>query len=438
MVRKLTAFAPLCAIILSLTACGAQEHGGTIHINERPKEAVTLSMFVPVGADLGGVDSFRDLTLDYNELHGNIKITLDSVSTADGFNDFLMERLDTEDAVDVFVVNAENVKDIDRKGQFYDLSGLDAFQALTESAREQAVVDGTTYCIPLKMAIYILEVNVSMLERHGLEVPENYEEFLNCCRVLKEAGVTPIALNRWWAMAVPVMARSLYPIYRSESREELIEGLNSGTLNIGDYMLVGFRMFEEFLDKGYYGEDLNVEEVDAIKANTQDKEDFLNARVAFRFRPIEDLNATVMENGDVCMPVGIPMLPDGAITLPSISVRLSANKGSSHLQETLDFVDYLASRRVELLAEDKAGSLSPFLSGVSPEMEEPWQQSVLEMLDAGGQIPLEDMNLHFSIWDNTRKLCLSMVGGMSAEEAAEEYNRMQAEELRAYAEADRS
>ena len=437
MKSKGTALALLCALLFFLAACGGQDQGGTVHINEQPLEAVTLSMFVPVGADLGGVDSFRDLTLAYNRRRDDVQISLDSASVADGFDRFLEERLDTPGAVDIFVVNAENVKDIARKGQFYDLSGLEAFQALTGSAREQAVVDGTAYCIPLKMAVYVLEVNVSLLERHGLEVPENYDEFLSCCQTLKEAGVTPIALNRWWAMAVPVMARSLYPIYQAENREELIAGLNSGTLRIGDYMLGGFRMFEEFLHKGYYGEDLKMEEVDAIKANTRDKEDFLNAETAFWFRPIEELNATQMENGDMCLPVGIPMLPDGAITLPSISVRLCANAGSPYLEESVDFVDYLASRRVELLAKDTGGSLSPFHGAAGAAPDDPWQQSVLEMLDAGGQIPLEDMNLHFGIWDNTRKLCLAMVGGMTAEEAAAEYNRIQTEELRAYAETER-
>lgn len=356
--KRLWIIAWLCILCISLTACKAQVQESVIHINEKPAEINTLNMFFPVEADLSGTDSFRDVILTYNDLHRNIKINVDSAATIDEFDRFLEERLDLGAGVDAFIVNAETVKNIARKGQFYDLSALDKFQSLTASAKEQAVVDGTAYTIPLKMAVYVMDVNVSLLERNGLEVPENYDEFMHCCQVLKERGITPIAINRWWAMAVPVMARGLYPVYQAENREELIAGLNSGDLKIGDYMIDGFRMFEEFLDKGYYGGSLVMEEVDAIKANTQDREEFLT--------------------------------------------------------------------------RDASGSLSPFHSTATPKMEEPWQRNIQKMIDAGHQIPLEDMNLHFGYWDNTRKLCLAMVGGMSAEEAAEQYNRIQTEELRAY------
>lgn len=432
--KRLAAIMLLCVLCMSLPACHGQEPASAIHINEKPAETTTLNMFLPIGTDLGGADSFRDLTLAYNELHSNIKITVDSVSTADGFDHFLEERLDTDNAVDVFIVNAENVKNIAQKEQFYDLSGLGSFQSLTASAREQAVIDGTAYTIPLKMAVYVMDVNVSLLKRNGLAVPTNYDEFLNCCQVLKEHDITPIAINRWWAMSVPVMTRSLYPIYQAENRAEIIEELNSGELKIGDYMIDGFQMFEEFLEKGYYGENLTMDEVDAIKANTQDREDFLHAKAAFRFCYIEDLTVTEMANGDECMFVPIPLLPDGAVTLPSISVRLCVNANSPHLKEAIDFVDYLVSQREILLADDAAGNLSPFHSTSSPETSAPWQQALLKMMDTGHQIPLEDMNLRFGYWDNTRKLCLAMVGGMSAEDAAREYNRIQTEELQTYME----
>lgn len=432
--KRLVILALICVLTASLPACGSQETSSTITIDEKVDESVALSMFVPVGVDLGGTDSFRDLTLAYNKQDSKIRITVDSVSTADGFDDFLEKRLDTKDAVDIFVVNAENVKDIAQKGQFYDLSGLKSFHELTKSAKEQAMVGDIAYSIPLKMAVYVMDVNVSLLKQYDLEVPENYEDFLHCCQVLKKQNITPISLNRWWAMVVPVMARSLYPIYQAENQRQLIDGLNKGDLKIGDYMINGFRMFEEFLKNGYYGEGLTMEKVDAIKANTQDRADFLSSKTAFRFFPIEELKATEMENEDKAICTGIPMLPDGVITLPSISVRLCVNGGSSHLEDSIKFVDYLTSQREELLSSDTSGSLSPFKRPAETKAEVPWKQAVLELLDGGGQIPLEDMNLRFGCWDNTRQLCLKMIGGMSAEDAAKEFNRIQMEEIQAYEE----
>ncbi|WP_269477546.1 ABC transporter substrate-binding protein [Hominibacterium faecale] len=195
--KRLVILALICVLTASLPACGSQETSSTITIDEKVDESVALSMFVPVGVDLGGTDSFRDLTLAYNKQDSKIRITVDSVSTADGFDDFLEKRLDTKDAVDIFVVNAENVKDIAQKGQFYDLSGLKSFHELTKSAKEQAMVGDIAYSIPLKMAVYVMDVNVSLLKQYDLEVPENYEDFLHCCQVLKKQNITPISLNRW-------------------------------------------------------------------------------------------------------------------------------------------------------------------------------------------------------------------------------------------------
>ena len=45
---------------------------------------------------------------------------------------------------------------------------------------------------------------------------------------------------------------------------------------------------------------------------------------------------------------------------------------------------------------------------------------------------LEDMHLKFGSWDVVRELCLEMFNGMTAEEAAEEYNKIQLEQISGY------
>lgn len=434
MKKKLTALIMVFALLISLTSCQPQMTQTDIHINSKPAEKTTLSFFASVSAKHSSIEAFRDLTLEYNKSHSNIEITFDGMATADGYDQFLEERLDTDGAVDIFTVNAESVKSIAKKGQFYDLSSLETFGMLSENAKEQALIGGKAYTIPLDMAVYVMDVNVSLLERHGLEVPRNYDEFLHCCKVLKEQGVTPISLNRWYAMTVPVMVRSLYPIYQSENREELIAGLNSGEIKIGDYMIEGLRMFEMFLNEGYFGDNLVMEEVDALKANTKDEEDFINGRTAFRFFPVTDLVATEMENGDTSILAGIPFLPDGSITMPSISTRLCVNANSRFLKEAVAFVDEIASQRVEVIRQKNTNQLSPFRQTEKTDADSIWEHSLLNLMESGHQIPIEDMNVHFGYWDNTRALCLKMIGGMSAQEAADEFNRIQLEELRAYAE----
>lgn len=51
---------------------------------------------------------------------------------------------------------------------------------------------------------------------------------------------------------------------------------------------------------------------------------------------------------------------------------------------------------------------------------------------SGIRIPAEDMHLKFGSWDVVRELCLEMFNGRTAVEAAEEYNKIQLEQISAY------
>ena len=80
---------------------------------------------------------------------------------------------------------------------------------------------------------------------------EDAEEFLYCCQVLRENGITPIGINRWYAMTVFAMARGSTPFYQAENTDEIIPwGSTTAASKISEYMLEGFRFFKELVDQG--------------------------------------------------------------------------------------------------------------------------------------------------------------------------------------------
>ena len=276
------------------------------------------------------------------------------------------------------------------------------FQELNESARKQAIVKGTAYCLPTKMTAYGLYVNEGLLREYGLEPPEDAEEFLYCCQVLKENGITPIGINRWYAMTVFAMARGLYPIYQAENTDEIIAGLNDGSIKISEYMLEGFRFFKELVDKGYYGDNLTVEGVDAIRADTTDWEGFRDGKVAFVVFPAgkeEDIEREVPDMDFIQQ--GIQALPDGTISLTTHK-KNELNNGASSILPVFEHEEFDLDPRLQALYDD---ACSP------------------------GQIPIEDMSLCFDYWGTTRTLCLEMIGGATPEEAAASYDRIQLEAI---------
>lgn len=175
-----------------------------------------------------GASATLRLIDQFNATHDGIQIQVEGISVKDGYDDILEKRLASGKGDDIFTVNADKVKDFVSKGYLYDLSGLPAYDRLFISAKSQSTVEGVVYTIPLTMSVYGMYVNTKLLEQYGLSAPEDYDSWIHCCEVLKENGVTPVAINRWCGMTVPVMAKGLYRIYQSEDYENIVKGLNDG------------------------------------------------------------------------------------------------------------------------------------------------------------------------------------------------------------------
>lgn len=419
----------LCLAAMTMWACSNIPDANELQLQPEEKSKTILTLFM--ANDSGRTTSasaYRDLISEFNEQSGAIEVRVEALATGDGYNEALERRLEEGKDVDLFVVNADWVKRLNSMGYFYDLSAQPVFNKLSSAARQQAMVDGIAYCIPTKMTAYGLYVNVGLLRQHGLEPPENAEEFLNCCEALKRKGVTPISINRGYAMTAITMARGLYPVYQSEHTEEIIGGLNDGSIKISQYMLEGFRFFDQLVECGYYGDNLTAEKVDAIKANTADWEDFKAGRTAFIVFPSgkeSEIEKQVPEMEFIQQ--GFPVLPDGTVSLPAISSRICVNAKGGHMEEALAVLEYLTTNKTEELSKGEQGLLSVF-EGTDVKVADS-VRALHEDAVSPGQIPIEDMSLCFDYWGTIRLLCLDIIGGATPEEAAMEYDRIQAEKV---------
>ena len=423
--------AALCAVTAAGILCSCAPKN-VLEV-EKEKEPVILEFFLPMSIrNVEGEGGFLYLIEEYNASHEDIQLQVEGISVKDGYNEILEKRLASGKGNDLFAINADSVKKFVSHGYLYDLSELPACDRLYPAAKDQSKTDGIVYTIPLTMSAYGMWVNTGLLEQYGLSAPDNYDSWMHCCEVLKENGITPFAINRWYGMTVPVMARGLYPLYQSGEYEKLAQGLNDGTILIGDYMIEGFKMFEEFLHKGYYGDNLTKDYVDGIPACTTDLEAFQNQKAAFAF-----LSCGAEKYFDNKSPLqyqaqGVPALPDGVICLPSISDRLCVNANREHLEEALDVAEFMTNSVSGKLLTNGGGVLPSREGQEGSPMGAEHIEDLLYLTGQDGQIPIEDMNLHFTYWDTIRTLCLEMIDGMTAEEAAQEYNRIQLEQLDAY------
>ncbi len=420
------AVAALCMII-ALTGCadGRENH---VTVNkpaaESAQESVELTFFAPIDVSSSAARSYSTIIDHFNEEHPNVHVTLDGVATGDGFNQFLEERLDAGEGDDVFIVNADTVKSLYSKGYFYDMKEFPSFARLNDAARAQSTIGDIAYCLPLSMNAYSMAVNLDVLEQEHLAVPTNLEEFEHCCEVLKVAGVTPIALNRWYALTVPAMATGLMDVYGHDNAEAQVAALNDGSLKVGDVMADGFSLVESMIDRGWYGDGLTSEAVDAMKAGDKDVPDFANGNAAFMFAPAQSYERILAENPDARFVItGVPV-SGGMVTLPAVGVRLCINAAGDNVELAQEFVEYLTSEEMKAEQSGRQGFLPVFRD--QEVTLDASMDPMLEVYRHGVQIPIEDMNLCFTYWDTVRELCIQMFDGYSADQAVRDYNAIQA------------
>ena len=152
---------------------------------------------------------------------------------------------------DLYLLNTDTIVTLGSEGHLADLSGLSCAQNLREVVRAANTVDGKLVAIPQEVVAYGLFVNKDIFDECELSLPNTPEEFLECCRVLKEKGYeTPIGANRWW-LETFVFAQAYADLYNGGDVAAEVEALNAGEARYSDYMRPGFEFLKTLIDLGY-------------------------------------------------------------------------------------------------------------------------------------------------------------------------------------------
>lgn len=152
---------------------------------------------------------------------------------------------------DIYLLNPDTILALADEGLLMDLSQLDCAKNLRDVVKTANTVDGKLVAIPQEVVAYGLFINQDIFDQCDLELPETPEEFLECCRILKENGYeTPVGANRWW-LETFVLAQAYADLYNGGNTEAEIAALNSGEAKYSDYMRPGFEFLQELIDRGY-------------------------------------------------------------------------------------------------------------------------------------------------------------------------------------------
>lgn len=149
-----------------------------------------------------------------------------------------------------FIVDADRLEPIDDLFAQYGLNDV-----MPEAVQQGCVYNGQKYFVPITQHFVPFFYNKEIFASAGVSPPETWDEFLNVCAAIKEAGYVPIALGskeRW-----PAQFWLDYPLLRTAGPDYRAK-LMSGEASYTDPEVVSaFEMWKDLLDAGYFNENPN-------------------------------------------------------------------------------------------------------------------------------------------------------------------------------------
>lgn len=186
------AAAAMAAVMVTAMATGCSDKG--TETKEKQGFAPKLDQDADVQLDMvgyfGNFEALDQVMNDFNQYYPNVTYTYEQVG-----GDSEEAYMDANPGVDIIMTSREflNVKDSTLAKRCVNLSEQEIdFDDIDSQMLKDTCIDGKQLAIPMGQNIYGIVVNESLLEKEGLSVPKNRDEFVKALATLKEKGYTPI------------------------------------------------------------------------------------------------------------------------------------------------------------------------------------------------------------------------------------------------------
>ncbi len=430
LIKKLMAVCLTGAVILTITACGADGEPDLNLVDSKEGNGQNVSLFSPmekIEPDAENVArSAADKTIRMAE--EKLDVTVNYITyTAENYqdktyDDVVLDRA-RNDMDDLYLMNPDTIRLLGEEGKLKDLSGLECVENLRDVVKTANTIDGKLVAIPQEVVAYGLFINKDMFDQYDLELPETPEDFLECCRVFKENGIeTPVGANRWW-LETFVLAQAYADLYNGGNTEAEIAALNSGEKKYSDYMRPGFEFLQEMIDCGY----IDAKRAYVSEALEGEREDFLSQKTPIVMAYWGAANSeTAYGNPDFNMLViGFPSSRGQMPVMPMTGYGVGIN--AEHGEAAMDVLDVILSDEALQVYAETNKVISPSKNvkvNCIPALE-PLNDRIEEnvyVLGANAGMKVEQ-------WGNTCLIVRELLNGATVDECMAEFDRLQEESL---------
>lgn len=319
------------------------------------EEAVTLDL----AGFMANFEALDQVVNDFNECYPNVTVNYEQND-----QNSLASYIKNNTNVDIFMTSNMNVTDKNNTSTYVydnclDLSGENIdVSAVDPDLLRGCTIDGELVRIPLAKTMCGMAVNTTLLEKEGLELPENYEEFISVCESLKEKGYTPIQSAQYHAYSDMVLPMAMTIL---GTDEKLSQKVNAGDTSYADSLLPVYERLQTIIEKEYT----------SLKVNETYPDDnydgailkFFEGDVPFWITTTESFSGMKKRESkseaytanpfdyEFC---NVPLGDEGGYDYEEPWYGFSVNKDSDNLDYAVEFMKFLATEsELNKLAEVK-------------------------------------------------------------------------------------
>ena len=433
--RAAAAFAAAAALTLALfTGCSSSQEPAKNLATQSGNQAASVSFFSPmekVSADSENTArTASDLTIAMAEEQLGLTVSYQTY-TAENYQDKTYDDVCLERARnnrdDMYLLNTDTIVALGKEGKLADLSQLDCAKNLREVVKTANTVNGKLVAIPQEVVAYGLFVNADIFKQCNLSMPNTPEEFLECCRVLKENGYdTPIGANRWW-LETFVFAQAYADLYNGGNVEAEVAALNSGEAKYSDYMRGGFEFLKTLIDAGYIdAENALVSEAFEGKGEGAD---FMAGECPIVMACWGAAN-TDTAYGNPSFNLQVIGFPSSHGQMPVLSMTgFAVGEESANKEEALEVMDVILSDEALQLYTETNRVISPSknIQVDCIDALKPLNQKVEEEV----YVLASNASMNVEQWGNVCLIVRDLLGGASVDECMAALDALQAEAIAA-------
>lgn len=351
----------------------------------------------------------------FQEKYPNIKVDFQYSPPVADYVEKLSTLLYSGAGPDVFYMSLENREDLIKGNYVADLSNEPYMTdgTIPESVKTTYGADGKAYTLAVDCWAGGIFYNKDLFAEAGItSAPTTWDELLEACQILKDAGITPIMDNCQDA-AVNFTA----PLFGSEvkaSNKTVVDDIFAGTTTFQEAWTEPIKMWKEgLIDNGYLTPDMIGATSDEIVTAFATGQTAMIMTGSWNLGTIDSINP---EMNYEC--IGVPGKTE-TYYCGAVNVGLCINSASENMELAKAFLEFAASPE-GLEAQYQGYGGFTIAEGYEPDLPEQIQAAVDGVAEGKYYIPMAD-------WmSNTESLRLSyiqalqdcMVGTISPEEAA--------------------